>query len=382
MSASTALATGIARAPAVAEPSVALFWGRPDRGHRLAQALRARGVAVTHYNTQAPAGAPFVPLRGAFVPDCVRLLRTDHDVYVASLTFVPSLCVWVNRRVRGKPYVFNCTAVPWAMYRDRARGKPLPAVFAAGVYPALIRLILGGASRIVCNSRFVAGRLAERFPALAPRLTTIYNGIDAERFTVAPRARRDGDGPTVLCVTTLNFDDKARGLEVVLDAFGRLRERHPAARLVVAAKVSHRRYAERAEAWRDARPWRDAVTLHFNSARVPELMAAGDVFAFATAPDSNDSLPRVLLEAQAAGLPCVVSDTTGCGEVVADGSTGLVVPYDAAAMTVALDRLVRDPALRRRFGEAGRRRVARVFGWDAMAAAYAEVFRDVVTTHG
>jgi len=360
-----------------AAPSVALFWGRPDRGHRLAHALRARGAAVTHYNTKAPEGAPFVRLRGRLLPDCARLLRTEHDVYLASLTFVPVLCVWINHRLRGRPYVFNCTAVPWAMYRDRARGKPLPGVFVSGVYPALMRLILGGASRIVCNSRFVATRLAERFPAYAPKLTTIYNGIDAERFAAASPARRAGDAPTVLCVTTLNFDDKARGLRIVLDAFGRLHARHPAARLVVAAKVSHRRYAARAEAWCDGRPWRDAVTFHFNSPRVPELMAASDVFAFATAPESNDSLPRVLLEAHAAGLPCVVTATTGCGEAVADGETGFVVPYDAAAMAAAVETLLDDAARRRRFGAAGQARVRKVFGWDAMADAYLEVFRDV-----
>jgi glycosyltransferase involved in cell wall biosynthesis len=72
-----------------------------------------------------------------------------------------------------------------------------------------------------------------------------------------------------------------------------------------------------------------------------------------------------------------VSDTTGCGEAVADGATGFVVPYEAAAMAAGLDTLLRDAALRRRFGDAGRRRVAQVFGWDAMADAYLEVFRDV-----
>ena len=375
MSARAAAAPAVAAARAA--PSVGLFWGRPDRGHRLAQGLRARGFPVTHYNTRAPDGTAFVPLRGAFLADCAHLLRTDHDVYLASLTYVPALCVWVNHRLRGKPYVFNATAVPWAMYRDRARGKPLPVVFAGGVYPAMIRLILSGASRIVCNSRFVAGQLGVRFRAYRPKITTIYNGIDAERFT-ATAPRRHGPGaPTVLCVTTLNFDDKARGIEVVLDAFGRVHARHPAARLVVAAKASHHRYADRVEACLAARPWRDAVRMHLNSPRVPELMAASDVFAFATAPDSNDSLPRVLLEAQAAGLPCVVTGTTGCGEAVADGVSGFVVDYDAAAMADALDTLVRDPGLRRRFGDAGRDRVARLFGWDVMADAYAAVFRDV-----
>jgi glycosyltransferase involved in cell wall biosynthesis len=118
------------------------------------------------------------------------------------------------------------------------------------------------------------------------------------------------------------------------------------------------------------------VTL-YNSERVPDLLARADVFVFATAPDSNDSLPRVLLEAQAAGRPCVTTATTGCGEIVDDGTTGYVVPYEAAALAAALDRLLADPERRRRFGEMARRHVAGRFSWDGMADGYAAVFRDI-----
>jgi glycosyltransferase involved in cell wall biosynthesis len=365
---------------AAAAPSVGLFWGRPDRSVFLAEKLGERGFPVVHYNVRGYAGAPYVPLRGDFASACTRLLRTDHDVYFGSLAFTPMLCLWVNRRLRGKPYVFNCTGVMWEMFRDRARGKPLAGLLERRVYPGLARLVLGGAARIVCNSRFLERALRLRYPWLAPRLTTVYNGIEVGRYAGGRPTAIPGvpaDSPVVLCVTTLNFENKARGLDVVLEAFGRVWERRPAARLVVAAKVAHRRYAERAEAHRRGRAWGDAVVMLYNSDRVPDLLARADVVAFATAPDSNDSLPRVLLEAQAAGRACVTTATTGCAEVVEDGATGFVVPYSAAPMAAALERLLAEPARCRVFGEMARRRMARVFTWDGMADGYADVFRAV-----
>jgi glycosyltransferase involved in cell wall biosynthesis len=368
-----------ADAPA-ATPSVGLFWGRPDRGVFLARKLAERGFPVVHYNVRGHGGAPYVPLRGDLTSACARVLRTDHDVYYGSLAFKPLMCLWLNRRLRGRPYVFNCTGVMWEMFRDRARGKPLAGTLERRVYPGLARLLLTDAAHIVCNSRFLERTLATRYPALAPRLSTVYNGIDATRYATGRPLSIPGvppGSPVVLCVTTLNFDNKARGLDVVLEAFGRVWRRRPAVRLVVAAKVAHRRYAERAEARQRGAPWADAVVMLYNSDRVPDLLARADVFAFATAPDSNDSLPRVLLEAQAAGRACVATATTGCGEVVEDGVTGYVVPYDAAAMAIALDRLLADPARGRLFGEMARRHIARRFSWDGMADGYAEVFRDV-----
>jgi glycosyltransferase involved in cell wall biosynthesis len=361
-------------------PSVGLFWGRPDRGAFLADKLGERGFPVVHYNVRGFGGAPYVPLRGDFPSACARVLGTDHDVYLAALAFAPALCLWVNWRLRGKPYVFNCTGVMAETFRDRARGKPLPGTLERRVYPGLARLILDGAARIVCNSRFLERSLAARDPRLEPKLSTIYNGIDGRRYATGRPAAIPGvpaDSPVVLCVTTLNFDHKARGLELVLQAFGRLWARRPAARLVVAAKATHGRYAERAEACRRGQPWAEAAVILYNSDRVPDLLARADVFVFATAPDSNDSLPRVLLEAQAAGRACVTTATTGCAEIVEDGATGYVVPYEAAALAAALDRLLEDPARARLFGEMARRRMARRFTWDGMADGYAEVFRDV-----
>jgi len=66
-------------------------------------------------------------------------------------------------------------------------------------------------------------------------------------------------------------------------------------------------------------------------------------------------------------------------EVVDDGVTGLLVaPGKAAPLTAALKRLAKDPALRRRMGEAGRVRALERFTEDRMLARTAEVYREVL----
>jgi glycosyltransferase involved in cell wall biosynthesis len=77
--------------------------------------------------------------------------------------------------------------------------------------------------------------------------------------------------------------------------------------------------------------------------------------------------------------PVVASAVGGLLDLVVDGETGLLVPpRDVAALRAALERLLGDPELRRRLGEAGRERVLEHFAWPAVTAAtiaaYEEAF--------
>jgi glycosyltransferase involved in cell wall biosynthesis len=87
---------------------------------------------------------------------------------------------------------------------------------------------------------------------------------------------------------------------------------------------------------------------------VPDLMAAADIFVL---PSRFEGLPMSVIEAMLTGLPVIAADVRGPAEQVVPEETGLLVPPgDAPALAAALDRLVRDPALRARMGEAGRAR--------------------------
>jgi glycosyltransferase involved in cell wall biosynthesis len=90
-----------------------------------------------------------------------------------------------------------------------------------------------------------------------------------------------------------------------------------------------------------------------------------DIFGLACriTPDGDrDGLPNVLVEASSQGLVCVSTDISGVPELLDDGVNGFVVPpEDPAALAAALERLMRDPALRQRLGSAAEQRVRSAF---------------------
>ena len=87
-----------------------------------------------------------------------------------------------------------------------------------------------------------------------------------------------------------------------------------------------------------------------------------------------DGIPQKLLNYMAAGLP-VASFESSAGPLRHD-VTGLTVPDgNTAAMADALERLLSDPALARRLGDAARDQARREFSWDQVAARVEDVYR-------
>jgi len=102
-----------------------------------------------------------------------------------------------------------------------------------------------------------------------------------------------------------------------------------------------------------------------------------DVVALATAPTANgkrEGIPNVLKEAMACGLPVVAAASGGIPELVDESCGILVRPRDPAAIADALQRLCDQPALRRRMGIAGRRKIVREFNLNLSTAMRAELF--------
>ena len=86
-------------------------------------------------------------------------------------------------------------------------------------------------------------------------------------------------------------------------------------------------------------------------------------------PCTKASLGVVRLEAMASGKPIVASDINGYRLVMEDNRQGILVPeIDAAGFSEALLRLLKDPELRQRLGQEGRRTAVDVFSWDLVAA--------------
>jgi glycosyltransferase involved in cell wall biosynthesis len=203
----------------------------------------------------------------------------------------------------------------------------------------------------------------------AKRTTVIPNAIDTR---TAPRAQHATDPPRIITVGRLAWPKDPHTL---LDALARLRPRTFAA--VIVGDGPQRPAAEAR-----IRELGLASSVQILGARadVPDLLAHSDVFVLASRSEGG---PISILEAMAAGLPVVASDVGGVGELVQDGSTGLLAPAgDAGALAAAVQRLLDDPELRRRMGEAGRRRVAEQFDIGTQRSAHLDLYARELARHG
>ncbi len=204
----------------------------------------------------------------------------------------------------------------------------------------------------------------EHLAALAPdpgRVGLVYHGLDPQRFPPPAGERRQAAGP--VCVLSVGRAVDKKGYSGLLEALGRLpgdlewRLVHVGDGAMLPAL---RRRAERIGI-------ADRVTWIGEQPQqvVLEQYRAADVFVLncrITADGDRDGLPNVLLEAQSQGLACLSTRLPAIAELIVDGQTGLLVPPDdPPALAAALARLISEPDLRRRLGEAGRVRVGVAF---------------------
>lgn len=159
---------------------------------------------------------------------------------------------------------------------------------------------------------------------------------------------------------------RRKGHDMALMAFQEIRRTHPDAHYVVIGDGPDR---DRLMSLAASLGLGSAAT--FTGAlpdeEVGAALGAADVFLLPTRTSADDAegFGLVFLEAAAAGVPAIGGEGGGVGEAITDGLTGLVVnPRDPAAIAEAVCRLLDDPALCRRFGEAAQKRVLREFQWE------------------
>jgi glycosyltransferase involved in cell wall biosynthesis len=113
---------------------------------------------------------------------------------------------------------------------------------------------------------------------------------------------------------------------------------------------------------------------------IPELLALCDLFVL---PSHFEGLPVSVIEAMAAAKPVVATDVGGTNEAVAHGETGLLVPArQPEALAGAINSILGDPGLARRFGTAGRARAQREFSAEVMVQRVTRVYEEVLEERG
>jgi glycosyltransferase involved in cell wall biosynthesis len=219
----------------------------------------------------------------------------------------------------------------------------------------------------------------DQMPVLPP-------GVDTRRFRPGvdgSSVRRDAgvaaDTPLVALIARFQ---SVKGHDVFQEMIRHVAPELPDAHFIVAGENVHGVSADDAykgrilDAWKRDPVLHDRLTYLGFRADPERVIAAADVVVCAS---EFESYGMVHIETMASGKPIVSTRRGGPSETVVEGETGYLVDAgDAAALAERVVRLLRDPALRQRMGEAGRARVEAQFSAQAMAARFSETVQGII----
>lgn len=321
-------------------------------GTPLERIFRDSPAVRLHQTAWSPAAAPRALLRLA------RLIRREGYGLVNVQRGHDIVESWVAARLSG--------ARPALVYTPQ-----VPQFFRS-------RLALRRMDHIVTISRHIRDALVEFDPALAPRVSILYYGIDLAAFAPGRAARgwlrgRFGVPPGAVLIGTVG--DLWKNQVEFLDALASIRARRPDVRYVLAgspASSGAGEFRARAEAL-----GLSGVVLwagHVAKADMPAFYADLDL---AVSTHRNEGFGIWILEALASGVPVVAYDAGGVRDALRGAAEGSLVAGGPAEMAAAVLARLDDRAQMARVAAAGRAWVESAHGRERMIDDYQRLFEAI-----
>ena len=301
----------------------------------------------------------------------ISMLRGEHGNQATELE---ELVAWLRTAFDGRPpdAVWLSTALQAGLARRIREALSVPVVgflqgedtFLDGLGPdapkawSLLSERMRDASAWVAPSRYYAGIMASRLGWKPEELHVVPNGVQAAPVAVLPGER---PGPAVPTVGYLARFVPGKGLGLLVEAFIRLRQRMPEARLRCAGSMTAHdaRYVETLKArlkeagCAEAVEWLPNVSLAEKSAFLESLSV------FCVPATYSEAFGQYVIEAMAAGTPMVLPRASAFPEIIGAGGGGELFDLGATEaesaerLAVALESLLRDPARARALGQQG-----------------------------
>ena len=256
------------------------------------------------------------------------------------------------------------------------------------------RTAIEGADAVIAVSRETKADVLRLFNVKPERVHVIHNGIDPEEYRTTPGAdvlTRYGIDPARPFLLFVGRITRQKGIIHLVNAIPHI---DPALQVVLCAGAPDTPEIgrEMEDGVAEAAAQRPGVIWIRNMLPRPEVIQLYTNAAVFCCPSVYEPFGIINLEAMACETAVVASAVGGIPEVVVPDETGLLVdpgllpgtfdPADPAAFSMsladAINRLAQDPALRARFGKAGRERAVSQFSWDAIAQTTAALYRSVL----
>ena len=376
-------------------PSIASFRGGPSQVIRIvAEGLSACGLTVAVLTTDddglgrlpVPLGVPvregsvtywYFPRQTRFYNCSLPLtswlwrhVTEFHLLHIHTVFSFVSTAAALIAKAKGIPYVVRPLGVlnRWGFENRRPVLKRLS-------FAAIDKHILKHAAAIQYTSAQEKAEAERLFPGIRSVILPNPVRMSAE-FPARAALHTDSESRSKPLLLFMSRIDEKKGLDLLIQAFARVKQCFPECRLVVAGSgeesvaKSLRLLAER-EQVADSIDWAGFVS----GTAKQQLLALADVFAL---PSYSENFGVAVVEAMAGGLPVVISDQIGIHPAITQGGAGLVTPCNVDALTRALLEVLADPATARVMGERGRRVVLTQFSIPVVSQKLISLYQSIL----
>jgi alpha-maltose-1-phosphate synthase len=253
------------------------------------------------------------------------------------------------------------------------------------------------ADAVIAVSKGTRDDILRAYPEIKPeRIHVIYNGIDLTEYQKTEETSalvKYGVDPAVPYVLFVGRITRQKGVTHLVEAIPHLPKGTQVV-LCAGAPDTPEIAAEMREKIEQVRKINSRVVWIEKMVTKPEAIQLYSNAAVFCCPSVYEPFGIINLEAMACRAPVVASATGGILEVVVDGETGYLVPFEQDSVTTfpsnpekfsrdlaeKISELLADPAKAKRFGEAGRRRVEETFAWSAIADQTISLYQTLITS--
>lgn len=240
----------------------------------------------------------------------------------------------------------------------------------------LFSRVMGFAKLVIVPSEVIGRHMIDDFHVPPERIRVIPRSVDLERFNVR---RQEDPGQSKFVISIVGRITPLKGHEYFLKAMAKVVRSMPFVKIWIIgdAPASKDAYKRELELLVRRLGLSEMVEFLGTRADVPQLLAQTDLLVMSsTVPES---FGRVILEAQAVGVPVVATKVGGVMEIVDDEKTGLLVmPKDPDAMAQAVLRILKDRKFARQLTEAAREKLLSRYTLEHMASKTIEVYEELL----
>jgi glycosyltransferase involved in cell wall biosynthesis len=284
------------------------------------------------YQVETLPESPIAALRQLAAKD-FDIIQTDELLRYGSL-------VAIHKSISKTPFV--CHIQGWGDYLN-SHGEH--SLFERIAIESMTRYCLREVDAVLIITRETKKRLQKRFHI--PRWRYAKPLFNVHKYSTGS-PDQEFSHPCLLTVTNLRYEEKFAGVITIL---------HSLKDIFKTYNIKYRiagggRYLDKLRSFVKEYKYSNHVEVLGYRQDVPQLLTAADIFIYVS---YLDSLAMTVLEAQAAGLPIIASDTGGIPEAVSEA--GIVCPPDPSDLQRSIETLLQNPSLRKEFSDRARDRI-------------------------